>query len=231
MKKILTLMALTLISAASFAQTIWKDTVILNGMPKDGSVHELYDTIYNTTASPITVTWNRTPGTEVLLSGWTGVGICDAYTGGGTCYSWVLSANPQSFVIPAGGKATIDIQMKAAATAMDGTSIVNVNTSVGPMTFKFISWPTATKDFDNNNFVNIYPNPATDYVNIMLNDKHITTINVVNVIGRRIAKFNVDANKNDDIRVPLDKVSNGIYLLQFADANGKVLGVRRVTKQ
>ena len=231
MKKILTLFALVVLSLTSFAQTIWKDTVVKDGILKDGSTHNLYDTIYNNTASPITISWNRTPATEVLLSGWTGVGICDAYSGGGTCYSWTISAGINTFEILPGEKATIDVQMKAAATAIDGTTIVNVNTSVGPMTFKFISWPTATKDFDNSNFVNIYPNPATDYVNIILNDKHITNINVVNVIGRRIAKFSVDANKKDDIRVPLDKVANGIYLLQFADANGKVLGVRRVTKQ
>ena len=99
------------------------------------------------------------------------------------------------------------------------------------MVFKFCAWSTPVKDFNNSNMVNIFPNPASDYVNINILDKRIASINVVNVIGRRITKFNVDADRNDAIRVPLDKVADGIYLLQFADLNGKVLGVRRVTKQ
>ncbi|GBL36307.1 hypothetical protein EMGBS15_19020 [Filimonas sp.] len=54
---------------------------------------------------------------------------------------------------------------------------------------------------------------------------------MVNVIGRRIAKFNVDASKSDEIQSASLKVTDGVYLLQCADAYGKVLGVRRVTKQ
>ncbi len=228
MKKSLTLLVFVVLNVSSFAQTIWKDTVFVS-IPKDGFTHELYDTIYNNSASPLTLTWNKSG--ETLLTGWTGVGICDATVGGGSCYGWILANTSHNLVIPANGKATLDVQMSALTTAVDGCSYVTVTTNFGPITFKFCAWPTATKDFDNSNFVTIYPNPATDYVNILINDKKVTSINVVNVIGRRIAKFNVDASKNDDIRVPLDKVADGVYLLQFADASGKVMGVRRVTKQ
>ena len=228
MKKSLTLFVLVVLSVSTFAQTIWKDTVVVN-IPKDGFVHSLYDTIYNNGASPLTLTWSKS--SESLLTGWSGVSICDATVGAGGCYTWILASTSHNLVIPANGKATLDVQMSALTTAMDGCSYVTVTTNFGPITFKFCAWPTATKDFDNSNFVTIYPNPATDYVNILINDKRVTSINVVNVIGRRIAKFNVDASKNDDIRVPLDKVADGVYLLQFADASGKVMGVRRVTKQ
>lgn len=228
MKRILTVLTFVALSISSFAQTIWKDTVTFGGFPKDGSVHELYDTIYNNSASPLTLTWSK--ASENLLSGWTGIGICDQTIGGGTCYGWT-DMSTHTLIIPANGKATLDVQMKAATTAADGCSYVSLNTNFGPVTFKFCAWPTAVKDFDNSNIVNIYPNPATDYVNISIYDKRITNVNVVSVIGKRIARFNVDANRSDDIRVPLDKVADGIYLLQFADSNGKVLGVRRVTKQ
>jgi hypothetical protein len=229
MKKSLILLVLVVLSVSSFAQTIWKDTVVVN-IPKDGFVHSLYDTIYNNAPGPdsLILTWSKS--SESLLTGWSGVGICDATVGGGTCYPF-NDGSPHTLKIPPGSKATIDVQMKALTTAMDGCSYVTVTTNFGPMTFKYCAWPTATKNFDNTNFVTIYPNPATDYVNILINDKRVTSINVVNVIGRRIAKFNVDASKNDDIRVPLDKVADGVYLLQFADASGKVMGVRRVTKQ
>jgi len=228
MKKSLILLVLVVLSVSTFAQTIWKDTVVVN-IPKDGFVYPLYDTVYNNAPGPdsLILTWSKS--SEILLTGWSGVGICDATVGGGGCYNY--DGITHSLKIPPGSKATIDVQMKALTTAMDGCSYVTVTTNFGPMTFKYCAWPTATKNFDNSNFVTIYPNPATDYVNILINDKRVTSINVVNVIGRRIAKFNVDASKNDDIRVPLDKVADGVYLLQFADASGKVMGVRRVTKQ
>lgn len=231
MKRILTVLAFVCLSVSSFAQTIWKDTVTFPGsFPKDGFVHELYDTIYNSSSSPLTLTWTKQ--SESLLTGWSGVGICDQPIGGGigTCYLF-NDLTTHSVIIPANGKATIDVQMKAVSTAADGCSYVTVSSSAGPLTFKFCAWPSAVKDFDNSNMVNIYPNPASDYVNISIYDKRITNVNVVSVIGRRIARFNVDANRTEDIRVPLDKVADGIYLLQFADVNGKVLGVRRVTKQ
>lgn len=230
MKKILTVAALLAISVSSFAQTIWKDTVLWNGFPKDGGVYGLWDTIYNNSSSPLTLTWSKS--SETLLTGWTGIGICDGATGAtGTCYGWSDLSSMKSITIAPNGKATLEVQMKASTTAADGCSYVTLGTNFGNITFKFCAWATQTRDFDNANLVTVYPNPATDYVNITLNDKRINTINVVNVIGRRITKFTVDANKNDFFRVPLDKVADGIYLLQFADANGKVLGVRRVTKQ
>ncbi len=229
MKKILTILGFLAFSVSTFAQTIWKDTVFYNGFPKDGGVYGLWDTIYNNSSSPLTLTWNQ--DSETLLSGWSGIGVCDGATGAtGTCYGWSDLVTMKSIVIAPNGKATLEVQMKAVSSAADGCSYVRLSTNFGPVTFKFCSWPTLSKDFDNANFVNIYPNPATDYVNIALNDKRISTINVVSVIGRRIAKFSV-GSKNDFIKVPLDKVSDGIYLLQFADINGKVLGVRRVTKQ
>ena len=232
MKKILTLLVIASMSLSSFAQTVWKDTVEYKNFPKDGFVHGLWDTLYNNTNSPITVTWTVT--NISLLSGWEGIGICDAYPGGGTCFGWTDLVTPKTFTIPANSSATLEAQVKAPATAADGSSYVTLSLSgvANPMVFKFTTTGTInTKDFYNSNLVNIYPNPATNFVNIALNDNKISSINVVNVIGRRIAKFNVDPAKNDLIHVPLDKVSDGIYLLQFADINGKVLGVRRVTKQ
>lgn len=230
MKKILTLFVILATGVSSFAQTIWKDTVLYNGFPKDGGVYGLYDTIYNNSSSPLTLTWSKS--SETLLSGWTGIGVCDGATGAtGTCYGWTDLSSMKSITIAGNGKATLEVQMKAATTAADGCSYVTLGTNFGNVTFKFCAWATQTKDFDNSNLVTIYPNPATDYVNIALNDKRISSINVVSVIGRRIARFAVEPTRNDAFRVPLDKVADGIYLLQFADANGKVLGVRRVTKQ
>ena len=50
------------------------------------------------------------------------------------------------------------------------------------------------------------------------------------MIGNKIAKFAVDVNRSP-IYIPLDNVSTGVYLLQFVDSKGKIIGVKKVTKQ
>jgi hypothetical protein len=78
--------------------------------------------------------------------------------------------------------------------------------------------------------VSIYPNPATDKITIALTDKRIASVQVVNVIGRKMARFEVDPSRDHSLTYNLDHVANGVYLLQFSDSKGKILGVRRVTK-
>jgi hypothetical protein len=232
MKKILLSLCLLMFAMSSFAQvSIWKDTVTFGGFHKDGNPDKLYDTLYNNTADSITVNWTRTSG--ALPTGWTSTGICDESTGTnyGNCFPWNLTSGNRSVVVHSGEKLIIDVSMTAQPTAVDGPVFVTLSTNYGDMVFQFVAWPTKTNEFDVNNLVTIYPNPATDYVNVSIKDKRIASINVMNVIGKRVARFSVDQNRSSDFRVGLDKVADGIYLLQFADNTGKVLGVRRVTKQ
>ncbi|HNB81223.1 MAG TPA: T9SS type A sorting domain-containing protein [Chitinophagaceae bacterium] len=232
MKKILLAFVAFFISFGAMAQvSIWKDTVVFGGFHKDGISDRLYDTLFNNTSDSITLTWNRVSGT--LPTGWSSSGICDEITNSaaGTCIPWNLTTGPRTVIVHAGEKAILDVSMTAQPTAVDGPVFVTVATNYGDMVFQFNTWPTAVRNFDINSMVTIYPNPATEYVNLNINDKRITTINVMNVIGKRVARFTVDALKSPEYRVALDKVSDGVYLLQFADASGKVLGVKRVTKQ
>jgi len=45
-----------------------------------------------------------------------------------------------------------------------------------------------------------------------------------------MARFEVDPSRYHSLTYNLDHVANGVYLLQFSDSKGKILGVRRVTK-
>jgi CBS domain containing-hemolysin-like protein len=230
MKKLILLGLFAFFSMASFAQlTVWKDTVEMLNLSKPSSGLALYDTIYNNTANPVVITWNKT--SDLLLTGWTSTGICDGP--GGTCYSF--NNNQHTFTVPANGKAEIDVLMNIAANATNGCSFVTVQfTEPGgigakTMTFKFCTnIAESTKDFENNNIVSIYPNPASNYINLNINDAKVSNINVLNIIGKKI---DINANTPNPINVPLDNIAKGIYLLQFTDNNGKLMGVRRVTKQ
>ena len=230
MKKILLSFLSLIVGVSAFAQiNISADTAFYSYFPKDSMDHHEKITISNpSTTSPVTVTWIK--HTENLLSGWQIGGICDKVA----CYDNPSGA--KTFTLNAGQSAIFYVGMIVDQEAASGCSSAtikftnsgNAETKYG--SFKYCAWPLSTRNFENNNIVSIYPNPASNFVNITLNDKNISIINVVNVIGRKIARFDVDYSKSNSLRVPLDNVSDGIYMLQFADENGKILGVKRVTK-
>ena len=230
MKKIIYTLLLLSFGLSSYAQfSVTADSVVKEGVAKGIAEHvKCYVTNTSTTDS-ITIKWNKT--SETLLSGWSGVSLCDNIQ----CYGY--DNTPHSFKLAPGAQGFLEVSLTSVSSAADGCNLTNVRfTQVGGTTtkdvlYKICSWPNSTKDFENNDIVNIYPNPASDYVNITFNDKKITSVNVMNVIGRKVAKFDVDASKSNQYRVPLSNVADGIYILQFADVNGKIMGVRRVTKQ
>jgi hypothetical protein len=231
MKKLILLGLFISFTASTFAQiTLWKDTVEVINLNKPQSNLPLFDTLYNNTNAPITITWNKL--SDNLLSGWTGTGICQD----GTCFSY--DNTPHNFTIPANGKGEIDVMMSIAANATNGCSYVTVEFSepgvIGKknIVYKFCTNMTAsTKDFTNNNVVTIFPNPASNFINLNILDNKVSNIDVVNIIGKKIAHFEIDASTPNPMRIPLDNIAKGIYLMQFSDNNGKLMGVKRVTKQ
>lgn len=225
MKKIIFTLLISSLSIGAFAQTFVKDTVEYIGFVKDGTTKILKDSIFNTSMTDtLFVTWSKSY--DNLSQGWTGTAVCDPKN----CYTWAQTLVPKTFKLAPQKWGVVYVDVIASANAGNDPVFVTLTSTSGDITYKFQSAPTSTKDFDNSNFVNIYPNPATNYINIALNDKNISSVNVMNLIGKKIAKFAVDANRSP-INVPLDNVSTGVYLLQFADAKGKVIGVKKVTKQ
>ena len=231
MKKLIYTLVLSIIGLNAFAQfTVTADTILFQGFPKGGSDHKKCYITNTSTTDSLTITWNKTG--DYLLSGWSGVSLCDDIL----CYAFDATAH--TFKIGPGKIGFLEVTLATSASAADGCSLTTIRfaqqggaATTKDVLYKYCAWPTSTKDLEANNIVNIYPNPASDYVNITFNDKKISSVQVVNIIGRKVAKFEVDVNKNNTYRVPLENVSNGIYMLQFADANGKLLGVKRVTKQ
>lgn len=228
MKRVITTLVLAGFFMSSFAQiTVVHDTV--SGMwTKDGAIHPLKDTIINNTGAPITIVWQKT--FDLLLTGWTGYGICDK----ATCYGYDNASH--TFVIDPGEKVAMYVDMKAIATAADGNNYVTLKLNDGTgtdkfLTYRFFSWPAQLKDYENNNIVSVYPNPATNFININILDTRVSAINVVNIIGKRVYHYDIVSTTPNPIYVPLDNIARGIYMLQFTDGNGKLLGVKRVTKQ
>lgn len=226
MKKLYALLGAVLISGTAMSQVVINHaSVTLNGMPKNTYSQSLKDSVTNMSATATTVTYNIS--SQSLLQGWSGKGICDKFQ----CYAYDQSVH--TFNLNANETGVIYVDMSALPTAADGTSTVTVTVkeganTIGTMTYNFTSWPNAIKDVDNNPLVNMFPNPATSYVNFTVLDSRVAQVFITNVVGKKVMTADLRNNGNT-VRLSLDNFADGIYMVQLADAKGQVLGVKRLT--
>lgn len=109
------------------------DTVVCNPFPV-GTSYALRDTIINNTASPITVNWTKS--SDLLLTGVSGLYVCDKLT----CYPYGPSVSGSFYMNP-GDIEVIYVEMKATTGAVLGDSYVTITTNYGDMVFKFVTDP------------------------------------------------------------------------------------------
>ena len=72
------------------------------------------------------------------------------------------------------------------------------------------------------NSFNVYPNPATDFVNVSFVNAENVTVTLINAVGQTVKVYN---NVNTNTQLSLEGLASGVYVLN-ADINGQ-----RVTKQ
>ena len=70
-----------------------------------------------------------------------------------------------------------------------------------------------------NNNLEIYPNPASDYLNVNTND--LTIINIYNVEGQLLKSYNSD---EDMMIIDVSDFEQGIYVIEGLDDNRRVKG-------
>lgn len=226
MKKIYAFLGAILISGTAMSQVVINHaSVTYNGMPKNTFSHALKDSITNMSATATSITYNIT--SQQLLQGWTGKGICDKFQ------CWPYDQNVHTLALNPGETSEIYVDMSALPTAADGTSIVTVTVkeganTIGTMTYNFTSWPTSIKDVDNHPLVNMFPNPASSFVNFTVLDSRVAQVYITNVVGNKILSYDL-RNIGNTVRLSLDNVADGIYMVQLADAKGQILGVKRLT--
>jgi len=78
-------------------------------------------------------------------------------------------------------------------------------------------------NLDNNtNLVEIYPNPATSYLNINLTDSELKNVNfeLYDIIGNKV---NIETQElaSDKYRIPVEKLHMGYYVLIVSDAQSR----------
>lgn len=75
--------------------------------------------------------------------------------------------------------------------------------------------------------ISLFPNPATDYINVQDKDNVVGNVVVYNLAGRKIKSFAIDGNQLLNIM----DLPKGMYLIQFTDKRDKLLTTQRLSKR
>lgn len=242
MKKILLLLAscFVLVSPSivkSQTFTVTADTVscTINGF------NTCHNDITNTTSGPITIKWHVT-GTD-FPADWlvdTVFGICDANLCRSNASSVLWNGTSGSafycnYNIGSSAVRTFDLSLNLTSVT-PGCHYVNVqledstNSYTKNIRFNVCKVPVKVATVSNKvDDVLIYPNPATDELNVVYDaTADIKNIAVYNIIGKMMAIYKVNgpsANLN------LQNIPSGIYFVQLVNSRGNVVVTRKFTKQ
>ncbi len=142
---------------------------------------------------------------------WIGIFVDYLFDGAITKFdgtNWISYAVPQGLV---------DYQVKELA--IDQQDNIWIATGMGVSKFEDV---TGITNVDSQISVSVYPNPASQFLNISLN-KNASLFNqkieIVNAVGQKIEEINLINNQNSTIS--LENYSEGIYLLKTAEGSTK----------
>ena len=173
---------------------------------------------------------------------WQSNGLCDWVT----CVPFESAAGWTTSSFPANSSQDIFVDMKRLSGAITGCSQIEVeidevngsanrvvtivHTSATDKSLCGAVWPTSVKNTVRE-LVNVYPNPANNYINLNVVDKNVKTVQLGNIIGRQIQRINISNSSSNVYQMSLQALPKGIYILQFKNELGKVIGVQRITKK
>lgn len=211
-----------------------------------------YDTVYGTPAgglityinditpgpSPVTIQWHVTNSN--FPSDWLpAVGICDDSTcyanGTGSLYPGMATKTSKPYAASTAGNFDMQIDLDGATTL--GTYYMRVklwNQAVptdSAIQVYVISklHPTNVPTTRSLSDFSLYPNPATNEVNVVFDaSADVKNIAVFNIIGKMAAIYKVNGNSAN---LNLDNIPSGIYFVRLVNSQGNVIGTKKFSKQ
>ncbi len=73
--------------------------------------------------------------------------------------------------------------------------------------------------------IQVYPNPAVDYIMISENEA-VKEVWIYNILGNRVRTYNAEADKRYDVR----DLPRGMYVIRLVDGNSNLVTTRRINK-
>lgn len=238
MKKILLIvlpfLAMGFVSKAQLTYSLTTDTSYTNLMD-NGSKQKAKFTISNPGTTDLTFEWQLVD--SYIPHDWDAPGICDwAQCYNFTDQSWhtatVAGGTTQELYIELGRKPGVSMDC-----AFGRVNYREQGMATNQVELKHTSHanyaPCGVLATDNliKEAVSVYPNPTHNVVNLNVLNTNVKTVQLSNLIGKQIQNINISGSNGGVHQMSLQALPNGIYVLQFKNASGKVLGVSRITKR
>ena len=99
-----------------------------------------------------------------------------------------------------------------------------INKTIGPLKDNTLN----VYGFSNKMAINVYPNPASDAINIETGNVKIKTIEIRDILGNVVYSKTGDLS---DERISVHSLSNGLYLIVVKDSNNNVLATEKLIIQ
>jgi hypothetical protein len=228
--------AFLIINKSASAQTfnVAHDTLKSSVFGANVTVPDAHSDITNNSSKKITVSWTVTTNITTL-SDWY-LSICDnkncytAFPGGTVYYSDTIQpGSTGSFKVGvAYGAMPQNVKGEVIVTMTSGATVKTVYFS-----FNDPSAPLGVKNYFNSpsKTINVFPNPATDVLHVGFSAfENIEFIYVYNAIGSKVKTIETDSDlKSKDILVK--NIPNGVYFIQLADNNNKIVASRQFFKK
>lgn len=198
------------------------------------------DELTNNTSSAITVSW-RVIYHNLPVTWQSVLGICD----NSSCYgNNILGTssvpNTPPFTPPGltkntdtfSAKCDMHLQTDFSSVPSGGPYYVSIELSNGStkdtMTYELLKFATSVNTtparLDN---VNVYPNPATDEVNVIFDaNAGIKTIAIRNIIGKVVGNYKVTGSS---AKLNISNLQSGIYFMNLTDAQGRPVAIKKFT--
>lgn len=231
MKNILSTILFMAVSGTAFSQTfsIPNDTVSAYVV----TTYNMHNDITNISASDITVTW-RVTDHDLPLDWTTSFAICD----NNLCYynvnNSLLGGNSYTTAtITPSSTANFYVLPDLTNATTNGTHFVKIVMNQGSTTIP--SWYLITRGSTSvtsvahtNKALITYPNPATDKINLLIDESQsIRKVSVVNIGGQVVSTKDVSGSVTT---IDMSGLSSGIYVVKAFGAEGQVIATTNIQK-
>lgn len=150
-----------------------------------------------------------------------------------TTYEYVL--NNFSTDPPGAGNPIPSTSYRAKGLSGNTTYYMHVRTDCGGGTFSqwttesfTTAFPSGIKKQDNTSYIEVYPNPVTDYLVLKLSASSTGgSVTISDINGRLV--YNGTAN-TEQLRIPTHSFAQGLYILKYEGADGRTQFVK-IAKQ
>ncbi len=201
-----------IISQGSYSLTSSK-TINLNVTLNQNTASKIY--LSNTGNSNLVLKWKKI---EVSLPNDWVYSTCDA----GACYGGVPIGPIAMDTILAGGQAYIGIDVEPITTIGTGIIMLYIYQEAQPLQGDTLTWYITSEavninEFSENEAINVFPNPSTEYLKILTNEEIVNEISIMDSNGEKVKVIKLN-NLNSSLVI--SDLNSGSYTLVVETKKG-----------